>query len=163
MTVTKMIPRGGIIRFLKLLPIFLLLAACATSSGARKKKVKKAKKAQMLEAQAPLPREQQQGLAEVRNLLVGQSGDQAVATFDLGASPGVREAEVIVTITIDGIKWTADQLSLAGDFGPGVQVGSGKRIVWNAMKNLPPDFDGEVSWDVTAILNSVPPLNNRRH
>lgn len=70
---------------------------------------------------------------------------------------------MIVTITIDGIKWTADQLSLAGDFGPGVQVGSGKRIVWNAMKNLPPDFDGEVSWDVTAILNSVPPLNNRRH
>jgi outer membrane protein len=91
--------------------------------------------------------------AEVKNLKVGQEGGNAVATYDLVATAGEREAEVTVAIIIDGKRRTADQLNLSGDFGKNVKVGHGKRIVWNATADLPPGFDGELSWDVTAFVS----------
>jgi hypothetical protein len=91
--------------------------------------------------------------AEVKNLKVGQEGDQAVATYDLVATAGEREAEVTVAIIIDGKKRTADQLRLSGDFGKNVKVGPGKRIVWNATADLPAGFDGELNWDVTTLVS----------
>lgn len=140
-------------RCLFLLVFLLLLAACATSSAVRKEKRFFSAPDAVPSAAPAAP---QYGFAEVRNLRVGQEGDRAIATFDLVGSAGVQEAEVIVTITIDGVKRTADQLSLAGDFGPGVMMETGKRIVWNAMKDLPPDFDGTVNWDVTAVEKGRP-------
>jgi peptidyl-prolyl cis-trans isomerase C len=88
--------------------------------------------------------------AEVKNLKVGQEGDSAVATYDLVATAGEREAEVSVAIIIDGQRRTADRLRLSGDFGKNVKVGTGKRIVWEATADLPSNFDGELNWDVAA-------------
>lgn len=88
--------------------------------------------------------------AEVRNLQVAQEGDRAVAMYDLVAAAGEQVAEVTVTINIDG-KRRMDQLHLSGDFGKFVKVGHGKRIIWNAMTDLPPGFDGDVSWDVRSV------------
>jgi peptidyl-prolyl cis-trans isomerase A (cyclophilin A) len=86
--------------------------------------------------------------AEVKNLKVSQSSDKAVAKYDLVATAGEQEAEVSVAIIIDNKRRTSDQLSISGDFGKGVKVGTGKRIVWNATADLPSGFDGEVKWDL---------------
>jgi peptidyl-prolyl cis-trans isomerase C len=89
--------------------------------------------------------------AEVKNLKVVQEGDKAVATYELVATAGEQEAEVTVAIIVDGKRRTSDQLKLTGDLGKNVKVGPVKRIVWNAMADLPPDFEGELNWDVTTV------------
>jgi Protein of unknown function (DUF1566) len=86
--------------------------------------------------------------AEVINLKVGQSGDKGFATFDLSGKIGDREAEVFVTLTINGEKYTADKLTLTGDLGKKVKIGVGRRIVWDILADIPNGFDGEVVWDV---------------
>jgi FKBP-type peptidyl-prolyl cis-trans isomerase FkpA len=93
--------------------------------------------------------------AEVKNLKVGQSGDNAVATYDLVGQGGELETEVTVTINIGGKIRTADKLSLTGDLGKGVKVGPGKKIIWQAKSDLPPGFDGELNWDVRAVGTSA--------
>ncbi|MBF0553038.1 MAG: YncE family protein [Nitrospirae bacterium] len=91
--------------------------------------------------------------AEVKNVTVGQVGKNAVATYDLGGGEGETEAEVTVTITAGNDRLTSDKLHLTGDFGKGVKVGTGKKIVWDATKDLPADFDGDLSWSVESIAS----------
>ena len=88
--------------------------------------------------------------AEVKNLKVAQEGDKAVATYDLVSSSGEQDAEVTAAINVNGQRRTSDQLHLTGDFGKGVKVGKGKRIVWNAT-DLPADFDGDINWDIKTV------------
>jgi len=94
--------------------------------------------------------------AEVINLKVGQSGDKGFATFDLAGKVGEREAEVFVTLTINGEKYSADKLTLSGDFGKKVKTGVGRRIVWDILNDIPTGFDGEVIWNVDAVGGSTP-------
>lgn len=89
--------------------------------------------------------------AEVKNLKVGQEGDKAVASYDLVGEKGEMTAGVTVAININGEVRTVDQLSLTGDFGKKVKVGKKKKIVWNAMKDLPSNFDGDIKWDVKSF------------
>jgi hypothetical protein len=96
--------------------------------------------------------------AEVKKLNVSQNGDKAVATYDLVGVEGEQEAEVTVAITIDGVRHTAEGLKLTGDFGKGVKVGQGKKIIWNATADLPSNFEGDLSWDVQAISISATSL-----
>ena len=93
--------------------------------------------------------------AEVKNVKVSQVDDKAVATYDLVGGAGEQEAEVTVTISVNGEKKTSDNLHITGDFGKNVKVGYGKKIVWNATKDLPADFDGELSWDIQASKPQV--------
>jgi hypothetical protein len=99
---------------------------------------------------------------EVKNFQSAQIGEKAVATYDLVAVNGEQQADVIVAIIIDGDRRTAETLKLTGDFGKGVKVGPGKKIVWNAMADLPPDFDGELSWDVKATKSSAPAQKKKK-
>jgi hypothetical protein len=117
-----------------------------------KKAIKKAKKAKK-KAVSELPRVN----AEVRSLQVGQSGEQAVATYDLVSDGAAGVAEVTVAIIIDGKRRTSDQLSLSGDFGKDVRTGAGKRIIWNATADLPAGFDGELRWDVQTVRVAAAP------
>ena len=113
-------------------------------------------------AQAPAPRVQPYELpldpapgakplaggSEVKNLQVGQSGDFAVATYDLA---GDGASEVVVTVTINGQVRKASSLHLSGDFGKAVKPGAGKTITWDVQRDLPADFDfehGDFSWQV---------------
>jgi len=90
--------------------------------------------------------------AEVKNLKVGQIGDNAVATYDLVGRAGEQDAELTVVITIGNERRTSDQLSLTGDFGKGVKVGTGKKIVWNVLKDFPTGTgDNDLSWAVKAV------------
>ena len=79
--------------------------------------------------------------AEVKNLKVGQVGDKAVATYDLVAARGEKNAEVSVSITVNGQVRSSDQLHLVGAFGKVVRVGKGKKITWDIVKDLPADFN----------------------
>src|SRR6185369_6589533 len=69
--------------------------------------------------------------AEVINLKVGQSGDKGFATYDLAGKVGEREAEVSVSLTINGEKFPSEKLTLTGDFGKKIKTGVGKSIVWD--------------------------------
>lgn len=86
--------------------------------------------------------------AEVVNLKVGQSGDRGYATFDLPGEVGEREAEVLVSLTIEGKNYGAGQLTLKGDLGKKVKPGPGKRIDWDILADIPTGFNGEVVWHV---------------
>lgn len=88
--------------------------------------------------------------AEVKNVKLSQSGDKAIATYDLVGGQGEKDAEVTVAITIGSETRTSDKLTLTGDFGKGIKVGEGKKIVWKALKDLPLNFDGELRWDIKA-------------
>jgi hypothetical protein len=94
--------------------------------------------------------------AEVINLKVGQSGDKGFATYDLAGRIGEREAEITVTLTIQGEKYTADKLTLTGDFGKKVKTGVGKRIVWDILSDISTGFDGEVTWNVDSVGGNAP-------
>jgi len=95
--------------------------------------------------------------AEVINLKVGQSGDKGFATYDLAGKVGEREAEVFVTLTINGERYSADKLALSGDFGKKVKTGVGRRIVWDILTDIPTGFDGEVIWNVDTVSGSGSP------
>lgn len=95
--------------------------------------------------------------AEVINLRVGQSGDKSFATYDLAGKVGEREAEVTVSLIINGEKYAADRLTLSGDFGKKVKTGLGKRIVWDVLADIATGFDGEVIWNVDSPATAPSP------
>lgn len=89
---------------------------------------------------------------EIRNLHLGQEGKRAYVQYDLTGKPGEKEANVTVSLTIDGESYSHDKLALSGDFGGKVKIGIGKRIWWNLLKDMPAGYDGEVSWTLDAAL-----------
>lgn len=95
--------------------------------------------------------------AEVVNLKVGQSGDQGFATYDLAGRIGEREAEVIVSLTINGEKFPAERLTLSGDFGKKVRTGVNKRIIWDVLADIATGFEGEVIWNVDSPSAAAAP------
>lgn len=94
--------------------------------------------------------------AEIAALKAGQSGDKGFVTFDLVGNSGEREAEVTVSLTISGRNYAADKLTLKGDFGKKVKTGTGKRIEWDLLADIPAGFAGEVSWNVDAAGTAIP-------
>lgn len=89
---------------------------------------------------------------EIHNLHLGQEGKRAYVQYDLTGKPGEKEANVRVSVTIDGESYSHDKLALSGDFGNKVKVGIGKRIWWDLLKDMPAGYDGEVSWALDAAL-----------
>jgi Protein of unknown function (DUF1566) len=96
--------------------------------------------------------------AEVINLKVGQRGDKGFATYDLTGKIGEREAEVSVSLTINGERFPSDRLTLTGDFGKKIKTGVGKRIIWDILADIPTGFDGEVLWNVDSGVKGGPEL-----
>jgi len=88
--------------------------------------------------------------AEVKNITSGQSGERGFVQYDLVGKLGEKEADVTVFLEIGGERYPAGKLSLSGDFGVKVKIGTGKRFYWDFLKDFPAGFDGEVSWDVEA-------------
>ena len=147
-----------------------LYNACMQSRGwtlerevpADKKKVKNAsKKRKRAESDQVIDGNKNDNMSPVvENLKVSQSGDKAVATYDLVGQNREEAADVTVAIIINGKRRTAETLHLTGDFGKRVKVGLGKKVIWNALADLPSNFDGELSWDVTAA--SIEPVSQMK-
>jgi len=90
--------------------------------------------------------------AEVKNLRSGQQGNLCYATYDLAGKPGELESEVRVVLELGGEKYPMEKLSLKGDCGKGVKIGVGRRITWDLLKDMPAGYDGELAWDVEAVI-----------
>lgn len=63
--------------------------------------------------------------AEVKNLKMGQTATKGYVTYDLFGKVGEKEAEIKVSLSINGENYPAEKLSLSGDLGNGVEVGTG--------------------------------------
>jgi len=93
--------------------------------------------------------------AEIRNIQTGQTARQAYIQYDLIGKPGEKEAEVIVKLEVEGKLYNSDKLALTGDLGKKVKVGTGKRIWWEILKDMPAGLTDEIVWDIetSTIIN----------
>lgn len=85
--------------------------------------------------------------AEVRNTVATQVGNHTTFIYDLIGEEA--DAEVNVTITIQGKTYHASDLHLEGDIGK-VKSGRGKTIYWNVLQDFPRGFSGEIVWKIVA-------------
>jgi len=83
--------------------------------------------------------------AEVKNAISRQVGNRMVFSYDLVGTE--KEAEVTLTITIKGRKYTSKDLHLEGDYGK-VRPGNGKKIYWNVRWDFPRGLHGHFVADL---------------
>jgi hypothetical protein len=94
--------------------------------------------------------------AEVKNLQMGQTDTKGYVTYDLYGKVGEKDAEIKVSVSINGEQYPAEKLSLSGDLGKGIKVGTGKRIWWDVFADLPAGLaDGDLVWEVVVVDNQV--------
>lgn len=89
--------------------------------------------------------------AEVKNERVRQDGNRVVFEYDL---EGDKEAEVSVTITIDGRQYATKELHLEGDFG-NVKPGRGKKVYWNILQDFPRGLNGYYEASIEAARREI--------
>ena len=82
----------------------------------------------------------------VKNERVRQDGNRIVFEYDL---EGDNEADVSVTLTIDGKKYQVKDLHLEGDYGK-VMPGKNKMVYWNVLLDFPRGLHGEFDADIVA-------------
>jgi len=84
--------------------------------------------------------------AEVTNVVPRQEGNRLVFFYDIeGAFE--EEFDLLFSLTFDGKKYEAGQLSVDGDVGK-VKSGTGKKLSWNVLKDKPRGVRGEISWQL---------------
>ena len=86
--------------------------------------------------------------AEVKNIKPSQAGNRVLFEFDVAGEPK-EEADVSITLTINGKTHTSDKLHLEGDFGK-VKAGKGKKIYWNVLQDFPKGFNQEFDFEIVA-------------
>jgi len=84
--------------------------------------------------------------AELKNERARQEGNRLVISYDLEGKE--READVNLTITVEGKTYKSSDLHVEGDVGK-VRTGRGKRISWNILQDFPRGFRGAVDWELT--------------
>jgi Protein of unknown function (DUF1566) len=85
---------------------------------------------------------------ELTNIVAGQDGNAAYLAYDITNLPGERSADVRVEIEIDGNRYEPGNLAMSGDYGIGVPVGKGKKILWKILKDMPAGYEGNISWHI---------------
>ena len=83
--------------------------------------------------------------AELKNEKARQEGNRLVITYDLEGKE--REAEVNLTLTVEGKTYKASELHVEGDLGK-VKTGRGKRISWNILQDFPRGLRAGVDWEL---------------
>jgi branched-chain amino acid transport system substrate-binding protein len=90
--------------------------------------------------------------AEVKDTVVSQSGNRIEFRYDLiGGEP---EAEVTISLTLEGKEYRSSDLHLEGDIG-NVKPGKGKRIYWNVLQDFPRGIGAEFGWNIVAADEPV--------
>lgn len=84
--------------------------------------------------------------AELKNEKARQEGNRLVISYDLEGKES--EAEVSLTITVDGKIYKASEMHMEGDVGK-VKIGKGKRVTWNILQDFPRGLRGEAQWELT--------------
>jgi formylglycine-generating enzyme required for sulfatase activity len=84
--------------------------------------------------------------AELKNERAKQEGNRLVITYDLEGKE--KDAEVQLTITVEGKTYKSSELHVEGDVGK-LKTGKGKRVVWNILRDFPRGLRGAVDWELT--------------
>ena len=84
--------------------------------------------------------------AELKNEKVRQEGNRLVITYDLDGKE--KEAEVNLTITVEGKTYKSSELHIEGDIGK-LKTGKGKRVTWNILQDFPRGLRGAADWELT--------------
>lgn len=87
--------------------------------------------------------------AEVENVRMSQEGNRIKFLYDIASEAGETEAEVNLTITLNGRVYKHADLHLDGAFGK-VTPGKGKTLYWNVLQEFPRGLDAEFKWDLSA-------------
>ncbi|MEN6467727.1 MAG: hypothetical protein ABFD45_02080, partial [Smithella sp.] len=82
--------------------------------------------------------------AELKNEKVRQEGNRLVITYDLDGKE--KEAEVNLTITVEGKTYKSSELHIEGDIGK-LKTGKGKRVTWNILQDFPRGLRGAADWE----------------
>ncbi|RJR15915.1 MAG: formylglycine-generating enzyme family protein [Nitrospiraceae bacterium] len=84
--------------------------------------------------------------AEVKNVVSSQSGNRVLFEYDLTGEE--KEADVNITITVNGTAYSAEKLYLEGDYGK-VSLGKGRKIYWNVLQDFPRGLNTTFEWEIT--------------
>ncbi|MCX5809826.1 MAG: formylglycine-generating enzyme family protein [Proteobacteria bacterium] len=86
--------------------------------------------------------------AEVKNAVSRQEGNRVIWEFEV-VSDTQEEADLTLTITIDGKTYESKDLHLEGDF-PKTKLGKGRKIYWNVLQDFPRGIHGNLDWELLA-------------
>ncbi len=89
--------------------------------------------------------------AELKNERARQEGNRLVISYDLEGKE--KEAEVNLTITVEGKAYKSTDLHIEGDMGK-LRTGKGKRVTWNILQDFPKGLRGEAQWELTTSGDS---------
>lgn len=92
--------------------------------------------------------------AQVSNLKTRLSGARLTIEYDLHGTNTEKESAVDVQIEIKGRKYSSNMLSLSGDFGGSVALGSHRQITWNHPLDFPEGLDTVFKCSINAIPES---------
>jgi len=89
--------------------------------------------------------------ANVRNIKASSGKNIMAIEYDLAGEKGEKSSAVIVLIQLDG-KDVTDTLSLEGDFGENVTIGTQKKIIWRFLE----DFPKGVKASFKCVISEIP-------
>lgn len=105
----------------------------------------------LLTSASPVP------AAEVANLKTVFSGSRLTLEYDLTGTATETESAVDVLMEVGGRKYSSNMLSLSGDFGRSIKIGSHGRITWDHLLDFPEGLDSVFKCMVNAIpANKLP-------
>jgi hypothetical protein len=91
--------------------------------------------------------------AEVTNLKSSYSNGQYDFEYDLIGMQGEKEACIEVSLIFNSKKYSSNDISLSGDFGSSVKLGTGRRIVWKCLEDFPQGLKSTFKFIVVAVPN----------
>lgn len=89
----------------------------------------------------------------IQNVQAGLSGSTVIITYDLIASDKDQKFDVEIKSSKDN--FVSPLKEVTGDVGTNQTAGTGKKIIWNARKELG-QFKGDISFEVTATVTFTP-------
>jgi len=89
--------------------------------------------------------------AEVANLKTAFSRTTLTIEYDLVGAGSEKESSVEVQLEIKGEKYSPAMLSISGDFGHSIALGTHRKIIWNHALDFPEGLDAVFKCSVNAV------------
>jgi hypothetical protein len=89
--------------------------------------------------------------AEVSNLKTHYSSSHMTIEYDLTGTGTEKESTVDIQIEIKGRKYSPNMLSMSGDFGRSIALGSHRQITWKHSRDFPEGLDSIFKCSVNAV------------
>lgn len=99
--------------------------------------------------------------AEVLSVLVEAEPKIIRLKYDLAGKKKERSAKIAVSIELSGTTFFSEQLSMSGDFGSDVSIGSGRIIEWKYLEDFPEGLKGTVKFNVNVANDKKQPVKRK--